>query len=40
MPIMQKLYGGAGGAPGGGMPGGFGGAGAGDDSGPTVDEVD
>ena len=40
MPIMQKLYGGAGGAPGGGMPGGYGGAGAGDDSGPTVDEVD
>ncbi|KAJ3194078.1 70-kilodalton heat shock protein [Irineochytrium annulatum] len=45
-PIMMKLYGGAGGAPGGfpgGAPGGFpGGAppGAGGDAGPTVEEVD
>ncbi|KAJ3214189.1 70-kilodalton heat shock protein [Dinochytrium kinnereticum] len=43
-PIMMKLYGGAGGPPG-GFPGGAGGApggfpGAGGDSGPTVEEVD
>ncbi|KAJ3322691.1 70-kilodalton heat shock protein [Blyttiomyces sp. JEL0837] len=42
-PIMMKLYGGAGGAPGGfpgagGAPGGF--PGAGGDAGPTVEEVD
>ena len=43
MPIMTKLYGAEGGAPGaGGMPGGFPGAGAGSggESGPTVEEVD
>ena len=49
MPIMQKFYGAAGGAPGGfpgaggfpgGAPGGFPGAGAGADDGPSVEEVD
>jgi len=44
MPIMQKMYGAAGGAGGmpGGMPGGFPGAGGqeGGNSGPTVEEVD
>ncbi|KAI9342516.1 heat shock protein 70 [Zopfochytrium polystomum] len=42
-PIMMKLYGGAGGAPGGGFPGGAapgGFPGAGGDSGPVVEEVD
>merc|ERR1712159_730908 len=47
-PIMQKVYGAAGGMPGGGMPGagGFPGAGGdmggntGGDDGPTIDEVD
>lgn len=49
-PIMQRFYsqggapgGGAGGMPGGGAPGGFpgaGGAGAGHDDGPSVEEVD
>jgi L1 cell adhesion molecule like protein len=43
MPIMQKMYGAAGGAPPGGMPGGFGGGapGGGDTgSGPDIQEVD
>ena len=45
MPLMQKMYQGAGGAPGGGMPdtdmGGMGsGSGSGSGSGPTVEEVD
>jgi heat shock 70kDa protein 1/2/6/8 len=50
-PIMQKLYGAAGGAPGGGFPGGAGGfpgaggapggfPGAGGEDGPSVEEVD
>jgi L1 cell adhesion molecule like protein len=46
-PIISKLYAGAGGAPGAGMPGGFPGAGgagaapgAGSGSGPTIEEVD
>jgi len=43
MPIVTKLYQGAGGGPEGGMPGGFPGAGAGGakgGSGPTIEEVD
>jgi heat shock protein 1/8 len=44
MPIVTKLYQGAGGMPEGGMPGGFPGAGAGGNSGggsgPTIEEVD
>lgn len=42
-PILQKVYGGAGGAPGGapgGFPGGGAAPGAGGDDGPTVEEVD
>merc|ERR1711962_67615 len=47
-PIIQKLYSGAGGAPGGGMPGGGmpgggmpgGGASSGGGAGPTIEEVD
>lgn len=41
-PLMQKLYAGEGGMPGGGMPGGAPGAGASEDhqDGPTVEEVD